>query len=132
MKKTKEELVKQWLIKADRDLITAERELTFLNPITESVCFHSQQAVEKYLKAYLVHYGLPFTKTHEIGELITKFQELDPDIIALREEADGLTDYAVQVRYPDELYEPSIEEAREALQIAKKIKDLITPKLSLG
>ncbi len=130
MKKTKEKLVKQWVTKAERDLLPAEWELTFPDPVTESVCFHSQQAAEKYLKAYLIQCGMPFTKTHEIGELITKFQGVDPTVVALREEADKLTDYAVQIRYPDELYAPSIEDAQEALRIARKIKDLILPKIA--
>ena len=49
-----QDLVKKWIEKADKDLLTAERELSFADPITESICFHCQQAVEKYLKAYLV------------------------------------------------------------------------------
>jgi len=51
---------KQWLIKALNDFKTAEKLLNFSDEeiITDSVCFHSQQAVEKLLKAYLVEKGV--------------------------------------------------------------------------
>ena len=43
-------LVKQWHIKADNDLATVGNEFNSENPVTDAICFHSQQAVEKYLK----------------------------------------------------------------------------------
>ncbi len=43
--------------------------------------------------------------------------------------ANKLTRYAVEVRYPDEFYIPSIEEAKEAVEIAKKVKSFIRRKL---
>jgi HEPN domain-containing protein len=63
--RTKEELIKSWLKKAEKDLLTAKHELSFADAVTESICFHCQQAAEKYLKAYLVYLGIPFIKTHD-------------------------------------------------------------------
>lgn len=128
--KTKKTLVSSWLNKAKKDLLSARHELSFKDAVTETVCFHCQQAVEKYLKAYLVYLGIPFTKTHEIGELITKCESKDKEISKLKEEADKLTDYAVEVRYPDELYEPTLKEAKEAFEIAMKIKEFIQNKIT--
>lgn len=115
--KTKRELVSNWILKADNDLKSAEHELTFEDAVTETICFHSQQTAEKYLKAYLIHLGISFKKTHEIGELIAKCELKDKEIGYLKEEADILTDYAVAVRYPDDYYVPPIEEAREAYEL---------------
>jgi HEPN domain-containing protein len=98
--------------------------------VTESVCFHCQQAVEKYLKAYLVFLGISFAKTHEIGELITKCENKDKDISVFKEEADKLTDYAIEIRYPDDWYEPTLNEAQEAFTIARKIKEFIQNKIT--
>jgi HEPN domain-containing protein len=128
--KTKKALVNSWLNKANKDLLSARHELSFKDAVTETVCFHCQQAVEKYLKAYLVYLGLPFTKTHEIGELITKCESKDKEISKLKEEADKLTDYAIEIRYPDEWYEPTLEEAKEAFEIATEIRDFFKIKLS--
>jgi len=129
--KTKRDLINNWLKKANRDLLSAEHELTFADAVTETVCFHCQQAVEKYLKAYLVFLNISFTKTHEIGELITKCEEKDREIFCYKEEADKLTDYAIGVRYPEEYSEPTLEEAKEALEIAKRIKKFILEKIKI-
>ena len=84
--------------------------------MTETVCFHCQQAVEKYLKADLVFLGISFTKTHEIGELITKCEDKDNEIAVLKEEADELTDYAVVVRYPDDWFVSDLEDSEGPLK----------------
>ena len=39
-------IVGQWLAKGDNDLKTAEYGLTAAEPITDTICFHCQQAVE--------------------------------------------------------------------------------------
>lgn len=58
-----EETVKLWLVKADHDLKTAKDELATDDPATDAVCFHAQQFVEKYLKAYLVFNGIEIIKS---------------------------------------------------------------------
>jgi HEPN domain-containing protein len=128
--KSKTELISSWMNKAEKDLLTAKHELSFSDVVTESVCFHCQQAVEKYLKAYLVFLGIPFTKTHEIGELISKCENKDKEISEFKEEADKLTDYAIEIRYPDDWYEPTLNEAKEAFTIAPKIKEFIRNKIT--
>lgn len=127
--KTKRDLINSWIDKAEKDLRSAEHELSFPDAVTETVCFHSQQAVEKYVKAYLVFLGIFFTKTHEIGELITKCENKDKEISILKDEADKLTDYAIEVRYPEEPLEPSLEEAKEAFEIAKKVKKFVSNRI---
>ena len=129
--RAKKELINSWIKKAAKDLLTAEHELSFSDAVTESICFHCQQATEKLLKAYLIFLGIPFTKTHEIGELITKCEDKDKEISAFKEEADKLTDYAVAVRYPEELFEPTLEEAREAFKIAKKTEEFVLSRIVL-
>ncbi|MCK4232865.1 HEPN domain-containing protein [candidate division WOR-3 bacterium] len=54
--------------------------------------------------------------------------EVDKDFKSL-EYAIKLIPYAVEVRYPDEFYEPTIEEAKEALKIARKIKNFVEKKI---
>ena len=124
--KTKEDLINGWLNKADKDLLSAKHELSFPDTVTETVCFHCQQAIEKYLKAYLLFLEIPFTKTHGIGKLITMCETKDKEISMFQQEADKLTDYAVDVRYPDEEFEPTLEEAKEAVEIARKIKKYVS------
>ena len=47
------EIVKKWHLKADNDLKNANHEITHDDPALDTICFHSQQAIEKYLKSFL-------------------------------------------------------------------------------
>lgn len=124
------ELVKKWMKKADKDILTAARELSFEDPITDSVCFHCQQAVEKYLKAYLVFHQKYFTETHNILNLLELCSSIDPSFSSQLSEADKLTDYAIEIRYPDVWLEPDLSDAQEALKIAKEVKEFVLSKIS--
>jgi len=46
-------------------------------------------------------------------------------------EADNLTDYAVEIRYPDDWYEPTIEETKQAYEVALKVKNFVLEKLKI-
>lgn len=125
-----EETVKNWLFLADGDLKTAEDELNMQEPFTNTICFHAQQCVEKFLKAFLTLIGQPFGKTHDIAELIEISKISDPDFDQLYQlKAHKLTRYAVEVRYPDELHIPSLEEAKESIKIAKNVKQFVIEKI---
>jgi HEPN domain-containing protein len=63
-------VIREWLLKADHDLTTAARTLTLGKDCpTDTVGFHAQQCVEKYIKALLVFRATPFPKTHNIRAL---------------------------------------------------------------
>jgi HEPN domain-containing protein len=47
-------ITSEWVIKAEGDFATAERELRATDNLNyDAVCFHAQQCAEKYLKARL-------------------------------------------------------------------------------
>lgn len=54
MSKTNSTNYKDWLEKAEHDLEDAKK-LLQNGGYTDTICFHAQQAVEKYLKAYLIY-----------------------------------------------------------------------------
>lgn len=58
------EKVHRWIIKAENDMKAIQNLLDSSDIITDAICFHSQQAAEKYLKAYLVSNGVDPEKTH--------------------------------------------------------------------
>lgn len=119
----KNSLVKEWMQKAERDLDTARLTLDNKPEYTDIICYHCQQAVEKYLKAYLVYLNTPFEKKHDLDYLIDLIVENDKDIEQFYDTVETLSGYAVEIRYPtDEQSEPSIEEAKEAYEIALNIK----------
>lgn len=125
-----EDAVKNWLIKANNDLKTGKDEIATDEPATDTVCFHMQQCVEKCLKAFLIFNGREIKRIHDIAVLIRECAEIDRDFNALLEiEADKLTDYAVEVRYGEEFYFPSLDEAKEAIEIAEKAREFIINEL---
>lgn len=129
MKKRKSDLVKSWLKKAERDFKVAERELSFDESFSEIVCFHAQQAVEKYLKAYLTSLELYFEKTHNIEDLVLLVAQKEAAILDFKEIGTELTPYAVETRYP-EFEEPALEDAENAVKIAAEFRDFIIKRLS--
>ena len=125
-----EETVKKWIIKAGNDFKTGKDELLTDDPATDTVCFHMQQCVEKFLKAYLVLHGREISRTHDISEVIQLCVEIEQDFeILYQMKADELTKYAVDVRYPDEFYMPTLEEAEECIKIAEEVKQFVRREL---
>jgi len=66
----KREIIIRWLKKAESDLRTAKILLDAKDVVTESVCFHCQQAIEKYLKAFLADKDVRFRKIHDLRTLL--------------------------------------------------------------
>lgn len=124
-----EDLVRQWIHIAERDLLTAKQGLEAETVVTDTVSFHCQQAGEKYLKAFLVKNQIEFSKTHSIMMLLNSCSTVDKSFNEDLSDADSLTDYAVEIRYPDEWYEPTIEEAKQAYETALRVKDFVLKRL---
>ncbi len=125
-----EELVRNWVTKAENDLKTGEDELQTPEPATDTVCFHMQQCAEKYLKAFLTLNSSPFRRTHDLAELIESCKEVDPDFEELYErKTDHLTFFGVEIRYPDDFYMPARDEAERCVEIALATREFVRGKL---
>ena len=123
--------VRQWLLKALEDLKIAEHELSFPpeEQATGPVCFHCQQTAEKLFKAYMVFNGKDFPKTHDLEHLLELCARIAPDFKSL--DLGNLTDYAIEVRYPDEFYTPTAGEAKESFKLTVKIKKFVFKELGV-
>jgi len=123
-------VAKKWIEKADRDLLSAKK--LFEENIYDYALFHAQQAVEKYLKAFLVSKNKPLRRTHDIGWLIEQCAEIDSDFSKLYDiGADELYPIGIEVRYPTSA-EVLREEAKEAIDIAERVERFVKRKLSLA
>jgi HEPN domain-containing protein len=67
--------------------------------------FHTQQAVEKLLKAALAGAGVAPPRIHDLGELIALLEDADLSPPASASEARALVPWAVEFRYDDILDE---------------------------
>ena len=118
----------KWLRKAGNDLRSAE--LLLENGLTGESTFHSQQAAEKALKALITALGEQPPKTHNITRLLQVIEERGIDTSKLGGRGvERLTVYAVEARYPDFEEEPTEEEAREALGLARAVVEWVIEKL---
>jgi HEPN domain-containing protein len=91
----------EWVNKAEGDYRTTKRELQVINdPNPDAVCFHAQQCVEKYLKAFLVESGINFPKTHNLLYLLDLLVVVDGSLTAYRDILRRLDAGSVQFRYP--------------------------------
>lgn len=92
-----------------------------MGPSMKDLCFHAQQAAEKALKAVYQHYGWTFRYTHDLAELITGLKEKGLDLPHDVVEADALTGFAWEARYPGLVEPVSKDEYEEALQQAEAV-----------
>ncbi len=116
------ELARQWVIKAENDLLNADNNLNAETIPLDTVCFHCQQAAEKFLKAFLVGKGRTYPITHDLLAILENILSINPEAEQLRDALALLTPYAVEVRYPDDFYMPSLQDAREARESANSVK----------
>jgi HEPN domain-containing protein len=118
--------VRGWFEKGDRDLRAAQSLMDDPDPVTDIICFHCQQAAEKYLKGFLVHSEAGFARVHDLRYLLNLCLEIDAEFERLAEEIDDLNSYAVEPRYPADLpiHYPA-EEARHAIDLAVRVLDFV-------
>ncbi|KUK30281.1 MAG: HEPN domain protein [Methanosarcinales archeaon 56_1174] len=122
----------RWFKKAESDLKVAEHMLEVEEPPTDAICFHCQQAVEKYFKAYLTSKNIRVKKTHDLEALLNLCIEQDKEFENLNKgKISSLSFFAVDVRYPDEFYMPSINEAKEYVELTKKVKLFVMKRLNI-
>ncbi len=119
---------REWFVKAVKDLSRGDRALTGFSD-TEDALFHCQQAIEKALKGFLGWHERPFRKTHNLGQLGKQCILIDATLEPLVDRASSLTHYAWVFRYPGEIAEPSLQEAKESLALAREVVDAVLVRL---
>ncbi len=115
------EVVKEWVDKAESDFLTASREFAADKPNYDAVCFHAQQCAEKYMKALLITKERFAPKTHDLAELAKLAKEATGEWNWPVEELRLLTRAAVIYRYPGESAER--EETAAALEICRALRE---------
>lgn len=116
------EQIKEWIDKADHDLGSAKLIFFHLPDYFDTIAFHCQQAVEKYLKAILVSYGIEFQRSHNLIyllDLLSRKIEINEDIY---DKAILLNGFSVQIRYPDKSICLSKEELQIAIEISQEFR----------
>ena len=122
-----EDLARGGWRKGDSDLSNA-RMCVDAGRALDTACFHAQQAVEKYLKAYLSLKQVAFPFLHNLAALVEICKCEDDAFAGIRERAESLTPYAVEARY-DEDFWPDLDTTRDAVRQAGEIREFILARL---
>jgi HEPN domain-containing protein len=122
------DFIKQWLLKAKEDLLVIDKLTENEIIATSSVCFHCQQAVEKFLKAFLITNGVEIKKTHNIEYLLSECTDIDEDFKDI--DPKELSDFGVDLRYPGDMFIPDNDETLEYKNLAFKIGSLVEIKIN--
>jgi HEPN domain-containing protein len=117
--------VDKWLFRADEDVAVIDQLMqSDAKAYASTICFHAQQAVEKYLKALLAWKSVDFPKTHDVDFLLVEARKITSG------ELDGidpksLTDFGVSVRYPDDFFVPEPSDTEYYAALARQVQRIV-------
>jgi HEPN domain-containing protein len=120
---------KRWLTYAAEDLRAADTLFRQQQGPPRHVCWLAQQAVEKVIKAALVFLQIEFSKTHDLDALRNRL----PQDWAVRQTCSDLaelTEWSVESRYPGDWPEATLEDARAAVEQARRVLETVTADLA--
>jgi len=124
------ELVKEWIDKAEGDYYSALREYRARKfPNYDAAGFHAQQCIEKYMKAILQGKNIRFEKVHDLLALLKLCLPVAPELELYKEMFAYLNPFAIAFRYPGE--SATREHARQAVRIMKKLRPVLREVLTI-
>lgn len=126
-------LILEWLYKADQDFgfaaLTLQDSKMFFY---DQVCTSFHQAVEKYLKAYIVAHDLSFRKIHDLEKLLRICIAQDATLSSLEETCRFLNPFYVELRYADTPFLTATKhQTEEAHRFASLVQQEIRKKLNI-
>jgi len=129
MTKEQDEYLRNWLFRAEEDIAVIDN-LFKTDPVfyASTICFHAQQAVEKFLKAFLVYRNVDFPRTHDVDFLLLECKKTDPGDFEV--DLGSLADFSVNIRYPDDFYIPDNQETKQYRDVAHTIKKIVEKKIN--
>lgn len=131
MTEEKNEYLKNWLFRAKEDIAVIDS-LFGTDPVlyASTICFHAQQAVEKFLKAFLIYHNIDFPRTHDLDYLLLECRKIDPN--AFNIDLGSLSDFGVSIRYPDDFYVPDKDETVRYRNAAHTIRNIVENKIIIS
>ncbi|MGH7599857.1 MAG: HEPN domain-containing protein [bacterium] len=118
---------KDWLRVADRDWQRVEKRL--VEGDQEDAGFRLQQALEKYLKAFLLASGWELDKTHDLSKLLEEAIKHKTELDLFVDLCQRVENYYMVDRYPSELDAGiSLEEVEKDFTEAHRLRAMILTK----
>ncbi len=122
-------ILEEWLEKASHDL-SAAKLLLKEKHYPDIIAFHIHQALEKYLKAYLIYLGLIPRKTHDLTKLLQEISAKDSSLKKHEDICLKVDEYYIEARYPlDSPQDYSYNELAQSLNETETIINIIKDKI---
>ena len=115
--------------RAEEDYNMAQLAQQASRPFHNSICFHAQQCIEKYLKAWLQKVDVPVPRTHDLEELLALIVPTLPDWSQWQPDLKRITEYAVDARYPGE--SATADDTQHAMRICDVVRHAVRTLLKL-
>lgn len=132
MPETNSSLPEDWFAQGDLDIQAAEILLAQDGPLL-IVAFHLQQAIEKYLKGFLLFTGWSLRRIHDLEVLVQEAIAHDVDFTPFLSACQEITEYYIETRYPTGVHTPLKREPLEAhLETTRDLIALIRRKVIIS
>lgn len=128
MKKTNSLLAHDWFSLAKNDLGYAKLGLEYSDQFYSQICVLCHQAIEKYLKGFIVYNGKKPSRIHDLVKLIKDCSQMDKDFLDIIDDCAKITDYYVLLRYPVVFPPRTKSDAEFSIGLAEKIENIISKK----
>ena len=115
--------------KAENDYSAVQQLLQASNPLHDIICFHVQQCIEKYLKAWLQEANIPLPRTHNLEALLALTVTTQPVWSDWQPDFKIITEYAVDSRYPGD--SATTDNTQHAVYICKEVRQAVRTQLKL-
>lgn len=122
-------LTVEWIEKAEEDYNAAKWLQQSPNPLHNAICFHVQQSIEKYLKAWLQEANIRPPRTHNLEELLELIVPTPPAWYPWRSDFKRITEYAVDPRYPGD--SRTTEDTQHAMHVCSEVRQAVRTQLKL-
>lgn len=122
-------LTLEWIQKAEADYDAIELHQQAASPNFDFICFHAQQCIEKYLKAWLQETDIRFAKTHNLKELLDLILPIIPDWNVWQSDFSMVSQHAVDFRYPGR--SATTEDAHHAIDVCERVRQAVRVELKL-
>ena len=122
-------LTLEWVEKAEEDFTAMNLLATARAEIQDTICFHAQQCIEKYLKACLQEATIRFSKTHDLAALLNLILPIVPGWSGWENDLKTVTYHAVDFRYPGR--KAADADAEHAVQVCATVRSTIRAHLGL-
>lgn len=119
----------EWFNIGDNELGYARCAFNDFDDFYAQMCVQTHQAIEKYLKGFLIYHNQRYPFGHDLTKLIKECAKIDKDFLNFLDDCNKIADYYIELRYPVHYQEKTKTQAKEAISIAERIVKFVQNKI---